>query len=87
MHSVSRSSGDEKCFKADGCTEKTVGTWTAKGEITWFRNDKTYHIPKECLISFMTSTRFRGIAHKSSEYLKIERKLRQYCKGIKKAII
>lgn len=74
-------------MKLTGYTEKTVGTWTAKGEITWFRNDKTYYIPKECLISFMTSTRFHGIAHKSSEHLKIERKLRQYNKGIKKAII
>ena len=73
--------------KLTGYTEKTVGTWTAKEEITWFRNDKTYYIPKEYLIDFMMSTHFRSIAQKSSEHLKIERKLRQYCKGIKKAIV
>ena len=64
-----------------------MDTWTGKEFITWFRNDKTYFIPKEYLIEFMMSTHFRSIAHKSSEHLKIERKLRQYCKGIKKAII
>ena len=74
-------------MKLTGYTEKTVGTWKAKGEITWFRNDKTYYTPKECLIDFMMSTHFRSIAHKSSEHLKIQRKLRQYCKGIKKAIV
>ena len=73
--------------KLTGYTEKTVGTWTARGLITWFRNDKTYFIPKEYLIDFMMSTHFRSIAHKSSEHLKIQRKLRQYCKGIKKAIV
>ena len=72
--------------KLTGYTEKTVGTWKEKGKITWFRNDKTYYIPKESLIEFMMSTRFRGIAHKSSEHLKIERKVRQYNKGIKSAL-
>lgn len=74
-------------MKLTGYTEKTVGTWKAKGAITWFRNDKSYYIPKEYLISFMMSTRFRGIAHKSSEHLKIERKLRQYNRGIKRVVI
>ena len=74
-------------MKLTGYTEKTVGTWKAKGFIMWFRNDKAYFIPKEHLIEFMMSTHFRGIAHKSSEHLKIERKLRQYNRGIKRVVI
>ncbi len=74
-------------MKLTGYTEKTVGTVDGKEFITWFRNNKTYYVPKECLIDFMMSTHFRSIAHKSSEHLKIERKFRQYNKEIKKAII
>ena len=46
-----------------------------------------YCIPKEFWLEIIMIMFFHSIKHKCSKHLKIEKKLSQYCAGIKSAII
>jgi|LSQX01.1.fsa_nt_gb hypothetical protein len=68
--------------KTTGYSVKTIIRWCRQSTIHSFLVKRTYRIPKECLLAFMMSARFRKISVKSDRHKSIIRNLMETASGI-----
>ena len=66
----------EQVAEFTGYSESSVRAWCSKQEVKCFLIRKRFKIPKECLLDFLVSKYFIGIAVKSAKHLKFNEQIR-----------